>query len=84
LQELREQMSQLELSVTLPLIAQRDQLHHEVVPSLMHLAQPKLALASLLLVQELRVLLQLREQSVVSALRAQQLESLALLVPRQE
>jgi hypothetical protein len=77
-------MSQLELLAMLPLIAQRDQQHHEVVPSLMHLVQPKLALALLQLVQELRVLLQLRERLVVSALRSQRLESMVLPVPQQE
>jgi hypothetical protein len=81
LQELREQMLQLELSVMLPLIAQRDQQLHEEVPLLRHLAQPKLGLASLLLVRELQVLQQLRERLVVSVLALPQLALPQLALP---
>jgi hypothetical protein len=71
LQELREQMSQLEQLVTLPLIAQRDQQLHEAVLTLMHLALPMLEQALPLPVQVLMVLLQLHERLVVSALEQQ-------------
>jgi hypothetical protein len=67
-------MLQLELLVKLPLIELRDLQHHEVVRGLMHLVLPKLVLASLLLEQELQLLLQLRERLVESARERQVLE----------
>jgi hypothetical protein len=86
LQEPRELKSQLELSVRLPLIAQRAQQHREVAPSLQHLVLQELVLASLLPALALQALLQLRERLVVIEL-AQQLRvklQLVLAVLEQE
>jgi hypothetical protein len=72
-------MSQLELSVMLPLIAQRDQQLHEAVLALMHLGLPMLEQALPLPVQVLLALEQLRERLVVFELvLAQQVQPMQL------